>query len=92
MKINHWSGKNVFITGINGFIGGNLCKKLINDSNTKIIWKIKHREFDLLGGGGYSDNTKTIKNLNWKPKISLEAGLQMSHKWYKMNHGLYKNN
>ena len=70
----------------------NLCKKLINDSNTKIIWKIKHREFDLLGGGGYSDNTKTIKNLNWKPKISLEAGLQMSHKWYKMNHGLYKNN
>jgi len=45
-----------------------------------------------LGGGGYSDNTKTIKNLNWKPKISLEAGLQMSHKWYKMNHGLYKNN
>jgi CDP-glucose 4,6-dehydratase len=29
MKINNWSGKNVFITGINGFIGGNLCKKLI---------------------------------------------------------------
>ena len=31
MKINHWVGKNVFITGINGFIGGNLCKKLISE-------------------------------------------------------------
>jgi CDP-glucose 4,6-dehydratase len=29
MKNNNWFGKNVFITGINGFIGGNLCKKLI---------------------------------------------------------------
>jgi CDP-glucose 4,6-dehydratase len=26
----YWSGKNVFITGINGFIGGNLAKSLIN--------------------------------------------------------------
>ena len=26
---NYWRGKNVLITGINGFIGGNLAKKLI---------------------------------------------------------------
>jgi len=25
---NYWQGKNVFITGINGFVGGNLAKKL----------------------------------------------------------------
>ena len=25
-----WKNKNVFITGINGFIGGNLAKNLIN--------------------------------------------------------------
>jgi len=28
MKDNFWRGKNVFITGINGFIGGNLAKTL----------------------------------------------------------------
>jgi len=27
---NYWNGKNVFITGINGFIGGNLAKLLIS--------------------------------------------------------------
>ena len=31
---NYWSGKNVLITGINGFIGGNLAKNLIQkDAN-----------------------------------------------------------
>ena len=29
MPQNFWKNKNVFITGINGFIGGNLSKKLI---------------------------------------------------------------
>ena len=27
---NFWSNKTVLITGINGFIGGNLAKKLVN--------------------------------------------------------------
>ena len=31
MSQNYWKGKNVFITGINGFIGGNLAKKLLNN-------------------------------------------------------------
>lgn len=29
MKTNYWNGKKVFITGINGFIGGNLAKLLV---------------------------------------------------------------
>ena len=29
MSSNYWQGKNVFITGINGFIGGNLAKLLV---------------------------------------------------------------
>jgi CDP-glucose 4,6-dehydratase len=31
MSSNYWRGKNVLITGINGFIGGNLAKKLIQE-------------------------------------------------------------
>jgi CDP-glucose 4,6-dehydratase len=30
MNKNSWNGKNVFITGINGFIGGNLAKELLS--------------------------------------------------------------
>ena len=30
MKDNFWKGKNIFITGINGFIGSNLAKLLIS--------------------------------------------------------------
>ena len=29
MNKNSWKGKNVLITGINGFIGGNLAKELL---------------------------------------------------------------
>ena len=29
MKNNFWGNKNVFITGINGFVGGNLAKNLL---------------------------------------------------------------
>ncbi len=29
MKTNYWKGKNVFITGVNGFVGGNLAKALV---------------------------------------------------------------
>ena len=31
---NYWYGKNVLITGINGFIGGNLAKKLVQKGAT----------------------------------------------------------
>ena len=30
MNYYKWHGKNVFITGINGFIGGNLAKVLLD--------------------------------------------------------------
>ena len=29
---SYWQNKNVFITGINGFVGGNLAKKLLDVS------------------------------------------------------------
>ena len=30
-KTNKWKNKNVLITGVNGFIGGNLCKSLLKE-------------------------------------------------------------
>jgi len=41
---NHWFGKNVLLTGVNGFIGGNLAKKLVEKGANVfgIIRNIKH--------------------------------------------------
>jgi len=41
MKSNFWHGKNVLITGINGFIGGNLCKALL-DKGANIFGLIRN--------------------------------------------------
>jgi len=41
---NFWSGKNVFITGINGFIGGNLAKNLLN-KGANIFGLIRNESF-----------------------------------------------
>ena len=31
MKNNYWKDKRTLITGVNGFVGGNLSQKLINN-------------------------------------------------------------
>jgi CDP-glucose 4,6-dehydratase len=40
---NYWKGKNVFITGINGFIGGNLAKALL-DKSAVITGLVRNRD------------------------------------------------
>jgi CDP-glucose 4,6-dehydratase len=39
---NYWRNKKVFVTGINGFVGGNLCKALI-DSGAQVFGLIRNR-------------------------------------------------
>ncbi|MBL1140640.1 MAG: NAD-dependent epimerase/dehydratase family protein [Proteobacteria bacterium] len=41
--LDYWKGKNVFITGINGFIGGNLAKTLL-DRGANIAGLIRNRD------------------------------------------------
>jgi len=38
------------------------------------------------------DNSKLIKNTNWKPKYNLEKGLNETIDWLKKNYNLYKTN
>jgi CDP-glucose 4,6-dehydratase len=42
---NYWFGKNVLITGINGFIGGNLSKKLV-DLGANVYGLIRNAKHD----------------------------------------------
>ena len=44
---NYWLGKNVFITGINGFIGGNLAKTLVS-KGANVFGLLRNRRKDTL--------------------------------------------
>jgi CDP-glucose 4,6-dehydratase len=47
MTTSFWRGKNVFVTGVNGFIGGNLVKILVNDGAT-VTGLIRNQKKDTL--------------------------------------------
>ena len=44
MNQKFWQGKNVFITGINGFIGGNLAKDLLN-KGANVFGLVRNQSF-----------------------------------------------
>ncbi len=70
----------------------NIVKLSQNFSNYKIktiITNNQKQDYDLLGGKGYANITKAKKILNWKPKYSLEEGLQKTYDWYQKNISLY---
>jgi len=59
MNNNYWKNKKVFITGINGFVGGNLCKRLL-DFGAEVFGLIR----------SYNKNTYLYyEDLNKKIKI-----------------------
>ena len=60
MGNNYWIGKKVFITGINGFIGGNLCKILV-EKGANVFGLIRnHNKGTFLFNEGLSDSIVLI--------------------------------
>ena len=60
MENNYWIGKKVFITGINGFIGGNLCKILV-EKGANVFGLIRnHNKGTFLFNEGLSDSVVLI--------------------------------
>ena len=59
-KNSYWYNKNVFITGINGFIGGNLAKELLRQGS-KIFGLIRNEKKDtFIYFEGIADNINLI--------------------------------
>ena len=60
-KQKYWNGKNVFITGINGFIGGNLAESLINNGANVFGLLRNERKNTFLYYEGLNKNITIIK-------------------------------
>ena len=57
----------------------------ITNTDSEVIWQDKNdREHDKAGTKGYADIQK-IEKIGWKPKISLEDGLEKTYEWFKKN-------
>ena len=57
----------------------------ITNTDSEVIWQDKNdREHDKAGTKGYADIQK-IEKIGWKPKTSLEDGLEKTYKWFKKN-------
>lgn len=68
----------------------NLVQK-ITHKDLKILYDDKNqREFDKLGGRGFTNLEKTKKILNWKPTHSIKQGLSKTYEWYKKHIELYE--
>ena len=42
--MNNWSNKNVLVTGVTGFVGGNLVKKLV-DQRANVFGIVRNNNF-----------------------------------------------
>lgn len=68
---------------------GELCNGIIEACNSKLkpSWE-SVRSQDI--SRSYGDCSKTMKELGWKPKISLKEGLEFTVEWWKNNPELLK--
>ena len=83
---NKWKNKNVLITGINGFIGGNLCKSLL-DQGANIIGLVRNynqTSFLFYEKEGHHYLVPNTEGLVFKSKIYTDKnGYRVPNKKFK---------
>lgn len=80
--------KTVIVTGGGGFIGSNLVKYIISNTDWKVIFVKDRPGHDMR----YAIDPLKIQNdLGWKPEIRFEEGIRKTVNWYLDNSTWYKN-
>ena len=68
-------------------------KKILTKLNSKANIKKEERRIRPLKSEVtrlVCDNTKILKQTNWKPKIDIEEGLDITISWFKENKDFFK--
>lgn len=60
-----------------------ICEISGTDMSLFKFGEIPYRKNEVMSFVG--DNTKIVREINWKPKYSLREGLELTYKWYKEN-------
>ena len=93
LKIKNLFGNTLNVGSNNEYTIENICKKILTKLNSKANIKKEKRRVRSLKSEVVRlacDNTKILKQTNWKPKISIEEGLDLTINWFKENKDFFK--
>ena len=97
LKMKNFFGNTLNVGSNNECTIENIAKKFLKKFNSKAKLKKEERRVRTQKSEVIRlvcDNTQIIKHTNWKPKISIEEGLDRTINWFKENkdffeHGIY---
>ena len=93
LKIKFFFGDTLNFGSNNEYTVEDICKKILTKLNSKAKIKKEERRIRPLTSEVVRlvcDNTKAQKQANWKPKISIDEGLNKTINWFKENKDLFK--
>ena len=95
LKIKKSFGSILNVGSNNEYTIENVAKKILKILNSKAKLKKEKRRIRTQKSEVVRlvcDNTQIIKHSNWKPKISIEVGLDRTINWFKENKDFFKHN
>ena len=93
LKIKKSFGSILNVGSNNEYTIENIAKKILKILNSKAKLKKEKRRIRTQKSEVVRlvcDNTQIMKHSNWKPKISIEAGLDRTINWFKENKDFFK--
>ena len=93
LKIKNLFGNTLNVGSNNEHTVEDICKKILIKLNSKAKIKKEERRIRPLKSEVVRlvcDNTKAKKQANWKPKISIDEGLNKTINWFKENKDFFK--
>jgi nucleoside-diphosphate-sugar epimerase len=93
LKVKNFFGKTLNVGSKNEYTVENIAKKILAKFNSKANIKKEERRVRPLKSEVIRlvcDNTKVLKQTNWKPKIDIEKGLDLTINWFKENKDFFK--
>jgi len=93
LKMKNFFGNTLNVGSNNEYTIENIAKKILKRFNSKAKLKKEKRRVRTQKSEVIRlvcDNTQIIKHTNWKPKISIEEGLDRTINWFKENKDFFK--
>ena len=93
LKMKNFFGNTLNVGSNNEYTIENIAKKILKRFNSKAKLKKEERRVRTQKSEVIRlvcDNTQIIKHTNWKPKISIEEGLDRTINWFKENKDFFK--
>ena len=93
LKIKNFFGNTLNVGSNNEYTINDIAKKILEKLNSKANIKkelLRTRSSNSEVVRLVCDNSKILKNTQWKPKVKIEKGLDMTINWFRKFKDLFK--